>query len=62
MKITIEVEKFVDEDHNEVTDGKEIAKLIRKHISHLGKFTIYYSLPRTKWQMFCNYLLGYGYK
>ena len=41
MKITIEVEKFVDEDHNEVTDGKEIAKLIRKHISHLGKFTIY---------------------
>lgn len=59
MKITIHIENAVDEDHNEITDPKKVAKLIRNHISHLGKVSIYYSLPRTKFQKFCNYLLGY---
>ena len=62
MKITIHMEDVVDDDHNEITDPKEVAKLVRKHIAHLGEVSISYSLPRTKFQKFCNYILGYGYK
>lgn len=34
---------YVDKVANDITDSKEIAKMIKVSISHLGKFEIYYA-------------------
>ena len=40
MKITIYTDSIYD-GHRKITDKKEVAETIKKHISHLGKFSIY---------------------
>ena len=44
MKVTVYIEN-VFHDEKEVTDPKEIARLVKDHISHLGKIEVYYEIP-----------------
>ena len=44
MKVTVYIDN-VNFDHKEVTDPKEIAKLVKNHIAHLGKVEVYYEIP-----------------
>jgi len=62
MKLTVYIEN-VNYDHKEVNDPKEIALLVKNHISHLGKVSIYYKVPThmlTWWQRLLRYC-GSGY-
>jgi len=47
MEITIYLDK-IWEDHETITDPKEVAKRIRSNLSHLGAMTIYYE-PKKTW-------------
>ena len=50
MKLTIYIDNvFFNEE--EVTDPKEIARLVKNHIAHLGKVDLYYEIPydQLKW-------------
>lgn len=50
MSIKHEISIYCDEiyhDEETITDARQIADIIRKHISHLGKFNIYYK-PKPK--------------
>jgi len=49
VKITLYTEKLYD-NHSEITDPKQLAKLIKETISHLGKFIIYYDQPYNSFQ------------
>jgi len=44
MKITVYIDN-VNHEHKEITDSKEIAQLVKDHISHLGKVSVYYEKP-----------------
>ena len=49
-EISIYTDRIYYEDET-IEDAREIANIIRKHISHLGKFNIYYRpKPKTFWQ------------
>jgi len=54
MKITIYINN-VNHEHKEITDSKEIAQLVKDHISHLGKVSVYYEKTFNElswWQKF----------
>jgi hypothetical protein len=50
MKLTVYIDKVFYNDRD-VTDDHEIARLVKSHISHLGKVTLYYDKPydELKW-------------
>jgi hypothetical protein len=54
MKLTV----YIDTD---LTDPKEIAKLVKDHISHLGKVKVYYQKPirdHVWWKRLLLYSIG----
>lgn len=46
-KLTVTLEK-VSYDHKKVEDPKEIARLVKNHIAHLGKVEVTYETPLAK--------------
>ena len=63
MKLTIYIDT-VFSGHKEVTDPKKIARLVKDHIAHLGKVSIYYDVPydQLKWWQKWLRVMGSGYK
>jgi hypothetical protein len=52
----------VNFDHKEVTDPKEIARLVKSHVAHLGKVEVYYETPYnmlSPWQKLLRALAGH---
>lgn len=63
MKITVYIDN-VNHEHKEITDSKEIAQLVKDHISHLGHVEIYYDIPYDdlSWWQKTLRIMGSGYK
>lgn len=60
MKLTVYIDNVFHEEE-EVTDPKEIAKVVRNHITHLGKVKVYYRTPlddMTWWEKLLFYMSG----
>lgn len=47
----------------EITDPKEIAQIVKDHISHLGNVKIYYDIPydQLSWWQKILHVMGGGY-
>jgi hypothetical protein len=63
MKLTVYIDS-VNSNHEVITDPKEIAQLVKDHISHLGNVKIYYDIPydQLSWWQKTLRIMGSGYK
>ena len=60
-KITVYISDVYHKEKT-VTDTKQVADIIRRTISHLGKTSIYYEKrPKTLWQKLIASMAGKGY-
>jgi hypothetical protein len=60
MKLTIYIEDVYFE-HETITDPKEIARVVKSHITHLGKVSVYYQKPIKNmiwWRRLILYSIG----